>query len=81
MLTRKDKHQLKKPIANNKNIKSAKNRPTNEPSSNHLTTDNILHHTCSLKYPSIGGTPKNSDGGMQQPMGMTRKQSIGKKNY
>jgi len=36
--------------------KSPANTKSNDQS--HLTTDNVLHHICKLKYPSIGGTPK-----------------------
>jgi len=43
--------------------------------SSHLTTDNVLHHMCKLKYPSMGGTPK-STGGIMRPIKMIRKQII-----
>jgi len=40
-------------------------------SSSHLTTDNVLHHICKLKYPSMGSTPK-STGGILKPIKMAR---------
>ena len=46
----------------------------------HLATDNILHHTCKLKYPGLGGNT-GEDGSFKKPLSVTRKQSIGSKNH
>ena len=68
MLLRKDlDSDTNQKQGNSLNNSTRKGPGAKKASTNHLATDNVMHHTCKLRYPSIGGTPRNG-GGLQKPV-------------